>query len=94
MILFSSDLEFVAEKNINMNKLIIDAAGKKIFLMLIIKDNTYINDTDIIIGRTSNNNSTPKDSSIAIHHGDFGTIDGIYSHSNDLNNSFVAVGEK
>ena len=41
MILFSSDLEFVIEKKINMIKLIIDAAGEKIFLMLIIKDNTY-----------------------------------------------------
>ncbi len=41
MILFSSDLEFVLKKKNNMTKLIIDAAGKKIFLMLIIKDNTY-----------------------------------------------------
>ena len=57
----------------------------------IIQNNTYINDTDIIIGRTSNNNSIPTDSSVAIHHGDFGTVDGIYSHNDDLNNSFVKV---
>jgi tRNA A37 threonylcarbamoyladenosine modification protein TsaB len=41
LILFSSDLEFEVKKNINMNKLIVDAAGKKIFLMLITEDNTY-----------------------------------------------------
>ncbi len=41
MILFSLDLEFVVKEKNNMNKLIIDAADKKIFLMLITIDNTY-----------------------------------------------------
>ncbi len=41
MILFSSDLELVSKNKTRMIKLIINAAGEKIFLMLIIKDNTY-----------------------------------------------------
>ena len=40
MILFSSDLES-SEKEKKMTKLIIDAADKKIFLMLIINNKTY-----------------------------------------------------
>ncbi len=51
MILFSSDLELVLENKIIMSKLIIDVAGEKIFLMVMInnhiynitKDNTKIN---------------------------------------------------
>ena len=57
----------------------------------IIKNNTYINDTDIIIGKTSNNEGLIKDTSIAIHHGDFGTIDGIYSHEDDITGKFIKV---
>lgn len=41
MILFSSELEFVFKKKIKMKKLIIDAANKKIFLMIITIDNIY-----------------------------------------------------
>ena len=41
MILFSSALEFNENIIIKMNKLIIDAANEKIFLMLINKDNIY-----------------------------------------------------
>ena len=41
MILFSSALEFVNNKKIIMNKLIIDAANEKIFLMLIKDKNIY-----------------------------------------------------
>ncbi len=41
MILFSSDLELILENKIIMNKLIIDVAGKKIFLMIIISNNIY-----------------------------------------------------
>ena len=51
MILFSSDLELILENKIIMNKLIIDVAGEKIFLMVITskdiynitRDNTKIN---------------------------------------------------
>ena len=51
MIFFSSDLELILENKIRMNKLIIDVAGEKIFLMIITgndiysitKDNTKIN---------------------------------------------------
>ncbi len=51
MILFSSDLELIFENKIIMNKLIIDVAGEKIFLMVITnkdiynitRDNTKIN---------------------------------------------------
>ena len=41
MILFSSALEFVNNKKIIMNNLIIDAANEKIFLMLIKDKNIY-----------------------------------------------------
>jgi len=41
LILSSSDLEFVDNKKNIMNKLVIDAANEKIFLMIIINDNTY-----------------------------------------------------
>ena len=41
MILFSSALEFIESKKIKMNKLIIDAAEKKIFFMLIKGKNIY-----------------------------------------------------
>ena len=57
----------------------------------IIKNNTYIDDTDIIIGRTSNNNGSLTDTSITIHHGDFGRIDGIYSNNSNIGNNFVKV---
>tara|TARA_B100001057_G_scaffold335155_1_gene335774 strand:- start:162 stop:593 length:432 start_codon:yes stop_codon:yes gene_type:complete len=39
--LFSSDLELVLENKIIMNKLIIDVAGEKIFLMLITGNDIY-----------------------------------------------------
>ena len=41
LILLSSALEFVSNKNIIMNNLIIDAANEKIFLMLIKNKNIY-----------------------------------------------------
>ena len=41
MILFSSDLELILENKIIMNKLIIDVANEKIFLMLITNNNIY-----------------------------------------------------
>ena len=41
LILFSSALEFIDKKKINMNTLIIDAANKKIFLMIIKSKNIY-----------------------------------------------------
>ena len=41
MILFSSDLELKLESKIIMNKLIIDVAGKKIFLMIITSNDIY-----------------------------------------------------
>ncbi len=41
LILFSSALEFVSNKKITMNNLIIDAANEKIFLMLIKDKNIY-----------------------------------------------------
>ena len=41
MILFSSDLELMLEEKIIMNKLIIDVAGEKIFLMIITNNNIY-----------------------------------------------------
>jgi tRNA threonylcarbamoyladenosine biosynthesis protein TsaB len=41
LILFSSELEFTFENKIKMNKLIIDAANEKIFLMIITIDNIY-----------------------------------------------------
>ena len=41
MILFSSDLELKLENKIIMNKLIIDVVNKKIFLMVITKDDIY-----------------------------------------------------
>ena len=41
LILFSSDLEFVVNKKTIMNNLIIDAANKKVFFMLIKDKNIY-----------------------------------------------------
>ena len=41
MILFSSDLELIFENKIIMNKLIIDVAGEKIFLMIITSKDIY-----------------------------------------------------
>ena len=41
MIFFSSDLEMILENKINMNKLIIDVAGEKIFLMIITSNDIY-----------------------------------------------------
>ena len=41
MILFSSDLELKLENKIIMNKLIIDVAGEKIFLMIITNNDIY-----------------------------------------------------
>jgi len=57
----------------------------------IIKNNTYITDQDIIIGKTTNNNGTKKDRSITIHHNDFGVVDGIYSHTTNDINKFCKV---
>ena len=41
MILFSSDLELILENKIIMNKLIIDVASEKIFLMIITNNDIY-----------------------------------------------------
>ena len=41
MILFSCELEFIKNENCKMNKLIIDAAKEKIFLMIINNDINY-----------------------------------------------------
>jgi len=41
LILFISALELILEKKIIMNKLIIDVASEKIFLVIITKDNIY-----------------------------------------------------
>jgi len=41
LILFSSDLETILENKIIMNKLIIDVAGEKIFLMIITNNDIY-----------------------------------------------------
>ena len=41
MILFSSDLELILENKIIMNKLIIDVANEKIFLMIITSNDIY-----------------------------------------------------
>jgi len=41
LILFSSDLELIFENKIIMNKLIIDVAGEKIFLMVITSKDIY-----------------------------------------------------
>ena len=41
LILFSCELEFIKNKNCKMNKLIIDAAKEKIFLMIINNDINY-----------------------------------------------------
>ena len=41
MILFSSALETILENRIIMNKLVIDVANEKIFLMIITKDDIY-----------------------------------------------------
>ena len=41
MILFSTELEFIFENKINMNKLVIDVANEKIFLMLFTDSNIY-----------------------------------------------------
>ena len=49
----------------------------------IIKNNTYVTDQDIIIGKTTNNDGKIIDKSITIHHNDFGVVDGIYSHELD-----------
>lgn len=57
----------------------------------IIKNNTYITDHDIIIGKTSNNNGKQVDKSSTIHHNDFGVVDGIYSHSFSDQSKFCKV---
>jgi len=57
LILFSSDLELTLENDINMNKMIIDVTGEKIFLMVITtndiynitKENTKINYEKLIL---------------------------------------------
>ena len=57
----------------------------------IIKNNTYITDHDIIIGKTTNNNGKQVDKSSTIHHNDFGVVDGIYSHSISDTSKFCKV---
>ena len=57
----------------------------------IINDNSYVNDTDIIIGKTSKIDGKNIDQSIGIHHNDFGVVDGVYSSNNDKSNNFCKV---
>ena len=57
----------------------------------IIKNNTYITDHDIIIGKTSNISGKPNDKSSTIHHNDFGVVDGIYSHEISDKSKFCKV---
>ena len=62
MILFPSALEFEDNKKINMNNLIIDAAGEKIFLMIIKSKNIY---------SVSHENSKTNYESLSLLIGDF-----------------------
>ena len=57
----------------------------------IIQNNSYVNDTDIIIGKTSKIDGKIIDQSISIHHNDFGVVDGIFSSNNDTSNNFCKV---
>ena len=66
----------------NYNKL--DSTG-------IIKNNSYVNDHDIIIGKTTNNDGKMVDKSITIHHNDFGVVDGIYSDEHSDMTRFCKV---
>ena len=57
----------------------------------IIKNNTYVNDTDIIIGKVSKSEGKNIDKSITIHHNDFGVVDGIFSEDSDSSGNFSKV---
>ena len=57
----------------------------------IIKNNTYVTDNDIIIGKTSKIDGNTVDKSITIHHNDYGVIDGIYSGKHSDKSKFCKV---
>ena len=57
----------------------------------IIKNNTYVNDNDIIIGKVSKVDGKNLDKSITIHHNDFGVVDGIFSEDSDSGGNFSKV---
>lgn len=57
----------------------------------IIKNNTYVTDNDIIIGKVSEIDNKLVDTSTSIHHHDFGVVDGIYSHQSDDSTNFCKI---
>ena len=57
----------------------------------IIKNNEYVTDNDIIIGKTSKNDGNIIDKSITIHHNDFGVVDGIFSGQHSDKSKFCKV---
>jgi DNA-directed RNA polymerase II subunit RPB2 len=60
----------------------------------IVKENTYINDTDIIIGKLTslvNDTAEYKDNSSSIHHGDEGIVDKVMTGVDQFNQEFVKV---
>ena len=57
----------------------------------IIKNNEYVTDNDIIIGKTSKRDGNTIDKSITIHHNDYGVIDGIFSGQHSDKSKFCKV---
>ena len=57
----------------------------------IVSDNTYVTDSDIIIGKTEQLEGNSVDSSKSIHHGDFGHVDGIFHHNDNIQQNFCKV---
>ena len=57
----------------------------------IIKNNTYVYDHDIIIGKITNNDGKITDKSTTIHHNDFGVVDGVYSYEHSKRSKFCKV---
>ena len=57
----------------------------------IIKNNEYVTDNDIIIGKTSKLDGNTIDKSTTIHHNDFGVVDGIFSGQQSDKNKFCKV---
>ena len=57
----------------------------------IIKNNTYVTDNDIIIGKTGKIDGNTIDKSTTIHHNDFGVVDGIFSTQQSDKSKFCKV---
>lgn len=57
----------------------------------IIKNNEYVTDNDIIIGKTSKLDGNTIDKSTTIHHNDFGVVDGIFSGQHSDKSKFCKV---